>query len=335
MADVDSLQPNDPRWPAFVKRFPWANAFHSPEMARALAASNGFEVFPLFALAGDDVVACALPVLVRCTLPLPGRFAKRLILYASPLYRDDPAGYQGMETLLARTRELAGAKAFFLEIRNSQPFPRESDAALTCQFAYLPRLNYLIDLSAGTTLLFERLASETRNRIRKAGRHGLQLRELGSAAELETAIAIVTELYRRKRVPMLDVSIFRQAFALLAPCGIFKAIAAFKGDEMVAVRFLLSYADTVIDWYAAARPESQKDYPNEALVWQALEWACGAGYHRFDFGGGGLRGQKYGPGQFKEKFRGATVEYGRYRWSSFEKLLTWAERLYAWRTRAE
>ena len=48
----------------------------------------------------------------------------------------------------------------------------------------------------------------------------------------------------------------------------------------------------------------------------------------FDFGGGAVRGQYYGPAKFKEKFRGELVEFGRHRFIPNPLIYKSAEKFY-------
>lgn len=319
---------DDPRWPLFVKQFERVNIFSSPEMAAVFHVAPGFRVYPLLAEDQGRPLAFALPVLVRCSLPVPSLFASRLVLYASPLYIPGPEGRAGLNALLKEAKRIARRTAFFLEIRHSEPFPRNGDEDTVAGMHFVPRLNYLLDLSAGAEALLARLSTDTRNRIRKALRRGLVIRPLESVDELRAGTTIIVDLYHRKRVPMVDPAVFAAAYEKLAPRGMFRAVGAFKGDELVAVRFCLNYAATIVDWFAAAQPDSQRDYPNEALVWDSIVWGCLNGYRFFDFGGGGLKGKEYGPGKFKEKFCPELLEYGRHRHSIWRPALRIVERLF-------
>ncbi|MDP6524593.1 MAG: GNAT family N-acetyltransferase [Kiritimatiellia bacterium] len=330
---VQTISFDDPRWPGFTRKFEWANVYHSPQMAQVFDVSPGFEVHPLFALEDDRICAFAMPVLVKCNLPLPAFLVDRIIMFASPLHAPGAAGRKGLAAVLAEARGIARRTAFFLEIRNSEPFPRQEAAGVVEGMKYIPRLNYLLDLTKGEDGLFAQVGTKTRNRIRKAGKRGIEIRPLDDEGELKTSIDMITSLYRRKRVPMVEPAVFEKAWSIMGPSGGFRAIGGFRDEQLVAVRFLLCGMGTVIDWYAASDPASHRDYPNEAMVWHCLQWACGKGYKRFDFGGGGVRGQDYGPGSFKEKFRGETVEFGRYRYSRWSWLVELAEKAYGWRTR--
>jgi lipid II:glycine glycyltransferase (peptidoglycan interpeptide bridge formation enzyme) len=47
------------------------------------------------------------------------------------------------------------------------------------------------------------------------------------------------------------------------------------------------------------------------LIWHILEWGAGHGYRLYDFGGAGKPGEAYGVRDFKAKFGGELVCYGR------------------------
>lgn len=333
MIQIQAISFDDPRWTGFVSQFEWANAYHSPQMARVFDQSPGFEVFPLIATKENLIRAFAMPVLVKCDLPLPGLVSDRTIMFASPLYAADETGRGALGAILEEAKGIARRKSFFLEIRNSEPFPRHEDKAAVDGMQYIPRINYILDLSRGEEALFSQVGTKTRNRIRKAEKRGMSIRPLESLSELKKAVDMITDLYTRKRVPMVNPGVFEKAWSVMGPLGTFRAIGGFKDGHLVAVRFLLCSRRTVVDWYAASDPASHRDYPNEAMVWKCLQLACREGFMRFDFGGGGVRGQDYGPGSFKEKFRGETVEFGRYRYSRWPWLVELAERAYEWRTR--
>ena len=333
---IEQLEYRDPRWPDFVLRFPWANAFHSPEFNTTISISEGFEAVPLFALSGERIVACAFPVVVSTDLPLPGRLGRRILLYGSPLSLPTDEGRAGVEKILEAVRNLTGKQALFAEIRNNQPFPDDEvpgdeREALMSDWDYIPRENYLIDLSLGEEELSRRLSSGTRKNIRRSERNGCEIREIQTVEEFQTAVDLIQELYHRKKVPMVHPSLLLNAHKQLSGSGLLRAASVKRDSDVLGVRLTLNYARTVYDWYAAAAPGSAKNYPNEALVWDVIRWGISHGYQRFDFGGGGIPGKYYGPARFKEKFKGDKVQYGRYRWTRHRMLLKMMEAVYEWR----
>jgi serine/alanine adding enzyme len=315
------------QWEEFVGTFESANVFHSPGMAGVFSSSKGFEPFPVFALSGGEIVAAAFPVLVRVPAPVPRRFATRCIMYASPLYRSGDAGIAGVERILRTVESETRWRSMFLEIRNSERFPAGDSLRSMEGFEYIPYQNYTLDLRTGTDGLWRALSSYTRNHVRKSEKKGALVRELRDS-ELDNGIELIRDLYKRKKVPLPDRSLFTCAYSVLKPLGGIRAIGLEVGGKIVAVRIALAYRRTVYDWYAASQSEFNGFYPNEALVWDTLRWGCEKGYHLFDFGGGAVQGEEYGPAAFKEKFRGTLVEYGRYRRVYYPWIYSIADRLY-------
>jgi serine/alanine adding enzyme len=330
---VEQLEFHDSRWKEFVAAFPAANAFHSPEVAQVFAESKGFRVMPVFACAGGEVVACAIAVLVSISQGLTRRLTDRLIVYASPLYRQTPEGIQGMELVLTELRSLARKHALFLELRNSEAFPPSGTLKGLSGCEYVPYQNYLVDLSVGADPLWESYGSFTRNHVRKSEKKNAVIREI-RPEEIGFVVDLIIDLYKRKNIPVLNPDVFQTAYRILTPLGMMRTIVLEVEGKIVATRLSLNYLSTVYDWYAASDQEFSKYYPNEALTWNTISWGAGKGYRIFDFGGGAVRGQHYGPAKFKEKFMGRLVEFGRYRYAPIPLMYRAAQKLYELKTHA-
>ena len=54
-------------------------------------------------------------------------------------------------------------------------------------------------------------------------------------------------------------------------------------------------------------------YPSVMATWAAMDYAANTGIALFDFMGAGKPNEEYGVREFKSKFGGKLVEYGRYR----------------------
>ena len=66
------------------------------------------------------------------------------------------------------------------------------------------------------------------------------------------------------------------------------------------------------DFYAGADPRHLHRYPNEFMVWKILEWGRLNRFTLFDFGGAGHPDKPYGPREFKRRFGGDLVNFGRF-----------------------
>ena len=69
----------------------------------------------------------------------------------------------------------------------------------------------------------------------------------------------------------------------------------------------------IYEWYVAGEDEKHDGiYPSVLATWAAIEYAAMNGIKTFDFMGAGSPGQQYGVREFKSKFGGVQVEYGRF-----------------------
>jgi lipid II:glycine glycyltransferase (peptidoglycan interpeptide bridge formation enzyme) len=64
-------------------------------------------------------------------------------------------------------------------------------------------------------------------------------------------------------------------------------------------------------WYGGMDRAYSKYVPNELLMWNVLKWGAENGYCQYDFGGAGRPDEEYGVRDFKAKFGGKLVCYGR------------------------
>ncbi|MDH3683348.1 MAG: GNAT family N-acetyltransferase, partial [Acidimicrobiia bacterium] len=74
---------------------------------------------------------------------------------------------------------------------------------------------------------------------------------------------------------------------------------------------LLAHDGVVTYWYTGALREYSKLRASDLMVWRALEIAAARGSHTFDFGGAGKPDEEYGVRDFKVKFGGELVNFGR------------------------
>ena len=108
------------------------------------------------------------------------------------------------------------------------------------------------------------------------------------------------------------MTLFEAAFDTLYPLGMVKFLLAKYNGKYIGTRVILLFNETVYDWYAGASQKSLDLYPNDLLVWHVLRWGAENGYKQFDFGGAGKPEVEYGPREFKRRFGGSLVNYGRH-----------------------
>jgi len=83
-------------------------------------------------------------------------------------------------------------------------------------------------------------------------------------------------------------------------------------SEIIGCMLALSYKDTIYDFYAGSMVKFYNKYPNDLISWEVFKWGKGNGYKVFDFGGAGKPDVSYGVRDYKKKFGGEFVNFGRY-----------------------
>lgn len=299
-------------WRAFVDRHPQGNIFHTPEMFQVFSQAKGNKPL-LWAAVDQNAQPLALLLPVQITLfPGPMRtFSTRAIVYGSVLYETSSKGTEALRLLLRTyARETKGV--LFTELRNLTNLEPIQPMLHACGFQYEEQLNYLIRLDRPAEEVLQSIGQRTRHRIRRALRRGeLIIKEVERREDLALFYHLVSKSYAAARVPLADQSLFEAAFDLLHPKGMVKFLLAWVGDECVASSAELVYKDMIFGWYSGVNREYSAYAPNEILMWHILAWGANHGCRVYDFGGAGRSYEKYGVRDFKAKFGGDLVSYGR------------------------
>ena len=304
---------DEEKWRNFVETHPQGNIFHTPEMFRTFAQTKGHQS-TLWATVDKSGYPLALlqPVLVTLMNGPLRQLTTRAIAYGSVLCAPGPEGKQALTLLLQTYRREAKNKALFSELRNL--FDLSDLQALLAEhgFVYEDHLNFLINLNRPAEEVLQSIGQRTRKKICKGMRDGLvQMSEATNTAELDHWYDILQKTYSNAQVPLADRSLFLAAFTELYPKGMAKFLLAKINGVTAACSIELPYKKIIYGWFGGS-DRAYSDYlPNEMLIWHILEWGANNGYHLYDFGGAGKPDEEYGVRDFKAKFGGELVNFGR------------------------
>jgi serine/alanine adding enzyme len=300
-------------WKGFVERHPQGTIFHTPEMFQVFARAKGYRPSLLAVVDSENQPLTLLSVVQVALLNgLFQQFSTRAIAYGSALSAPGREGLEALNLLLRAYNQEIGKGLLFTELRNLTDFSGFQSVLLDNRFTLEGHLNYLIRLDQPEEVLWRGISKSGQQRVRSAYRKEVIVKEINERVELTEAYSLLKAVYSRARVPLADITLFEAAYDLLAPLGMFKIILAKVGEEYIGTRFLLLYKGRIIDWYAGADRNYSTFSPNEILVWHILKWGKENQFQIFDFGGAGRPDEEYGPRQFKSKFGGTLVNYGRF-----------------------
>ncbi len=321
-------------WRDFVDGHPAGNIFHSPEMFHVFARAKGHQ--PTLWAAVDDsesgqrLLALLLPVYVTLMGGLFRRLTTRAIAYGGVLCAAGPEGEKALAMLLETYKQEAKGRALFTELRNLSDISRLQPALCDYGFVYNDHLNYLVDLNRSPEAVLQNIGPRTRKKIRQALRKGEVIIE--EANQYEQAVhcyKLLQKTYAAAQVPLADWPLFEAAFDILHAQGMAKFLLARVDDDYAAASVELIYKDVIYGWYGGM-DRAYGDYiPNELLLWHIFEWGAANGYKAYDFGGAGRPDEKYGVRDFKAKFGGQLVGYGRNTCVHAPRLLALSQWAYA------
>jgi serine/alanine adding enzyme len=311
-------------WRDFVATHPGTNIFHTPEMAEVFSRARGHRVSAWGVTdAAGALQALFVPVEVTLGGHLP-RVARgvtraltsRAVAYGGAACASGETGRRALGELLAAYRRQA-APVLFTEVRHISDAPDVRVGLQTAGFAHERHLNYLIRLDRSEAELWAALSRSARQRIRSGERKGVVVEAVAATSDARgsagagAAYDLLDQVYRRARVPLADRSLFDAAVSVLGAGAMCRLATARLGDQVIGARFVLLHKGRMIDWYAGSDRSFAAYSPNELLVWHVLRWGREHGFDLFDFGGAGRPDEHYGPREFKAKFGGELVDFGR------------------------
>ena len=300
-------------WRRFIAEHPRASAFYTPEMFEVYSRTAGHEP-QLWAAVDRCKCIHAMLLPVRVTL-MNGRLSpltSRNVVYGSELHVDGPAGEEALDELLrAYVRDVRG-ESLFTELRHLHDATNVQPIFAKHGFAYEESLNYLVDLSRPLDEVMEHIARSTRKRLRRElARKRIEIVEIERREQLPDWYALLEMSFRHAAVPLADVSLFEAAFDVLRPKGMIRFLLARHEGTPLACSAELYYKKSIYAWFNGMNRSINTYNANDLIVWHILKGGVEEGYEVYDFGGAGSPRQRYGVRDYKSKFGGELVNFGR------------------------
>jgi serine/alanine adding enzyme len=309
--DLDKQQ-----WREFVENHHQGQIFHTPEMFDVFSLAGGHQPDLWAAVESDGkILTLFLPVQITLMNKWLRHFSlltTRAVSYGNALCDAGGKGLWALDLLLKRYVELVDRKLLFTEFRNLSSTENTQTTLINHGFEYEEHMNYLIDLKRSPEDILKSISQRTRKYIKSGLRQGLvKIVEATTPEQVAICYELLQKTYRAAYVPLADRSLFDAAYRLLYPKQMIRFTLAYVGQNPVATSVDLLYKDVMYGWYGGLDRTYSRYMPNELLTWHILEWGAQNGFSVFDFGGAGRPGEDYGVRDFKAKFNGQTVNYGR------------------------
>ena len=317
MKNIDLKDIDKDKWSDFVKDHPKGLIFQTPEMHEVFQGTKNYQ--PLFVgLAnnkGEIIGTLSSTIQKEFGGPIGGLTA-RCVTWGAPLIDnnlDENTRKKALTEMLKQQEKTAKSKAIYMEFRNRWDTSKDKTTFEEAGYEYEEELEILIDVTKNEDELWSGMSKSRRKGINRAKKLELEFYEHPENESLDKFYTTIVETYDNVKVPLADVTYFSSARKILGPKNMARYFCVKKDDELLATRIVLTYKDLIFDWYAGGTEEGKRSYAGEFLVWNILLWGHENGYKTFAFGGGGKPDEDYGPREFKRRFGGLFVNYGRYK----------------------
>lgn len=275
---VEAIPLNDPAWADFVDAHPDATCFHLPQWSELLASCYGYSGFVVVERQPNGTILAGMPVLEVRQLTLRRRWA---CLPFSDECAPLVSSRGSVQNLLGGADELRRrAKVDHLEVRG--------EVTGTTWASHQVAVIHSHPLSRDLDAVLAGFTSNGRRNVRKAQRSGVKIRHAQGWKDVEQFYALHVRTRLRQGVPVQP----RRYFRLLSESMIEKGhgallLADYAGEAIAGAVFLIG-GHTVTYKYGASDPGHWGLYPNNLLMWHAMEWGAARGCTRFDWGRSGV-----------------------------------------------
>jgi lipid II:glycine glycyltransferase (peptidoglycan interpeptide bridge formation enzyme) len=276
--------------------------------------TNKFKPIVLAAYDDNKLYGVLMGVFIYEKRGLGKLLSSRFVIYGGPLLTGDiDQKKQCLDKLLKALVNITRNHALFIQFRNFFSLQDLIPVYKKNKFLLIDRLNYIVHVSDQETVL-KNMSDSRRRQVRKALKSGAEIIEPENISQLRDFYDILYKLYRFKiRKPLPDWSFF-ESFYQYSINGRLGIIRLIKLDDKIIGGILSPVFEgkCIYEWYVCGLDREYKNqYPSVLATWAGLEYAINNNIQHFDFMGVGRPEKEYGVRDFKARFGGELVNYGR------------------------
>lgn len=297
----------------------WESLLKTSTVASWFQTREAFDFFDSLSFAESFVVAVESDAMLKGLVVgyvqqdggrLKRFFSRRAIVYGGPLLAENIADEE-LETLLHALKEKMKHRAIYVETRNFSDYSRWRRTFENCGFGYEPHYDIHIDTSS-MDVVNEKMGKSRKRDIRVSIRDGAALVWHPTLEQVGDFYAILSDLYKTKvRTPLVPWSFFEKLYELPSSQYI---LVTYCGEIIGGTVNVGLPGHAVYEMYVCGKDAVYKNiFPSELATYAGLQYAVENGFPKFDMMGAGQPDDGgYGVRDFKLKFGGELLEFGRF-----------------------
>ncbi len=327
--ETDFHKVDEKSWRELLEKVDYPVVFQSPEMLSLFEKTDFFTPVLITVSENDKVVGTLLAVNIQEAKGLKGRFSKRTLVYGGPVLHPDAENTKDIFALLLRGLiKKVKQKSIFIQFRNFRDMSTYQAIFEKNGFHFEERLN-LLTPATSEEVYYAGMSSSKRRQIRKSLANGAVLIAPRNEKDVRDFYQILFDLYKtRVRKPLPPLSLFVNFYKMGETAAGMIRLVLFEGKIIGGILCPVSPERAVYEWYVCGMDHEYSShgvYPSVLATWGAIDYAEKNNIPFFDFMGIGRPDRPYGVRDFKMKFGGELVNYGRYERINNKFLYTLAE----------
>jgi len=316
---------------SFLANHPHNTIFQSPEMFTFYDKVNNFTPHYFIAIQEHAVVAVLLAVIIREYKGPLGFLSSRTVVYGGPVITLTDNRTRVLNELLTMMGEVLHSKSMFIQFRNFFLWTETEKAIFEHHgYHFRDRINLLIPTHTRQQILSS-MKENRRRQVLKGLKQGTQLRPPASLQEVHEFYKLLYDLYKDKvRKPLPDWSFFKQFYHYsgMGKLGIIRLVVR-DGQVIGGILSPVTNNLNIYEWYVVGLDKVFPQHHSSILAtWSAMEYAAHHQLHHFDLMGLGKPDEPYGVRDFKLRFGGEVVNFGRFGRRNYKHLYNFAEIAY-------
>jgi serine/alanine adding enzyme len=310
ISDTSLINRNE--WSEFIRNHPAGNVFHTPEYFDLCNSISEYTGKGIWCMEDGKICGILISVIQREYAGFLGKITARSVVWGGPVVRNNDTEIASL--LLENYTGKISKLVLFSQFRNLTDMSMMKETFNRNGYGFEEHLNILVTLSKNKESLWSDINPTRRKQINRSQRRNVTARiaQPTNPGLIELCYSLLKIRYRKAGLPLPGIGYFKNAVEYFSKENTLRLFIAELGSEVIGFRMALCYGETIYDWYAASSDEHNDKYPNDLLPWTIFCWGNENGFKKFDFGGAGRPGQTYGVRDYKIKFGGELVNFGRF-----------------------
>lgn len=298
------------QWKALIETSPVATWFQTPEAYQFyVSVPKEMAPFVIGVIEKKRLTGVCVGYMTKEKSALKQFFTRRAIIIGGPLLAED-ISTEALTLLLYTLQQTLRSKAIYIETRNFCDYSHWRTIFEQCGFVYQPHLNFHVDTSS-IDVIDANLGKSRKRDIRVSKRDGAIIVEHPTIEQVCTYYNILKNLYCTKvKTPLFSWQFFKTLYHLP---NVHFLLVEYQGKIQGGTVCVGLRNKVFYEWFVCGLDGRYKTiFPSELATYAGLCYAAEHNYPVFDMMGAGTPNESYGVRDFKAKFGGELVEYGRY-----------------------